>query len=59
MPTREQIEHGAAYYDVEAAKAHYAAREHDELGSPGGKEWKDKAAEYERIASQLRSMASR
>jgi hypothetical protein len=58
MPTREQIDNGAHYYDVEAAKAHYAAKEHRELGSPLAAEWEAKAAEHERIAKSLRSLAS-
>lgn len=58
MPTREQIEHGAAHYDVEEAKALYAARDLEKLGLSAAEEWKAKAAEYERIARELRRMAS-
>ena len=57
MPTREQIDHGASYYDVEEAKARYAAKELRELGSPLAEEWDAKADEYERIARQLRRVS--
>jgi hypothetical protein len=58
MPTREQLENGAAYYDIEAAKAWYAAREHRNLGSEGYVEWERKAAEHERIAAEIRRLSS-
>ena len=55
MPTREQIDNGASHYDIEAAKAHYEAKQLREVGSPLAAEWDAKAAEHERIAKQLRS----
>lgn len=59
MPTREQMENGAAHYDVEEAKSLYAAREYRVLGLPLiAAEWEAKAAEHERIAKSLRSLSS-
>ena len=58
MPTLEQIEFGAFRYDVDGAKARYEAKKHKEIGSKGAREWEAIAEECERIARELRALAS-
>lgn len=58
MPTLEQIDNGAAYYDSEAAKAHHQSKHHERIDSRWADEWKAKALEHERIAKELRALAS-
>jgi hypothetical protein len=56
--TREQIENGAAHYDVEAAKAYYDAKYLEKMGADDrAAQVKSKADEYQEIAKRLRRLA--
>ena len=58
MPTLAQIEFGALRYDVDGANARYQAKYHKDVGSKEAEEWQAIAEDCERIARELRALAS-